>query len=246
MTQRRNADYQWDAFDPMWYQQYNYADLRDDDKKILELVRNHFLEAKLPDDARGIDVGPGANLYPSLAMLPLCADIMLVDYSASNVGWLRDELDRGYGASWDAFWQVLHEEPRYRSVEDPRSRLRAVARVEQGSVFTLPEAQWDIGTMFFVAESITGERTEFRAAMERFLASLRPGSPFAATFMANSEGYRAGRMLLPAVAVEIEDIAVCLRGLTGQVRLTKVIPSYPPLRDGYDGLILATGWTAEP
>jgi hypothetical protein len=178
-------------------------------------------------------------------MLPLCADIMLLDYSTSNVGWLQTQLDCGYGASWDAFWQVLHEEPRYRSVKDPRSRLRAVARVEQGSVFTLPEAQWDIGTMFFVAESITGELTEFRAAMERFIASLRPGSPFAATFMAKSEGSRAGRLLLPAVAVEIEDIAVCLRGLTGDVRLTKVT-SDSPLRDGYDGMIVATGWTAEP
>ena len=32
-------------------------------------------------------------------------------------------------------------------------------------MFDLPKARWDLGTMFFVAESITEDPAEFRAAV---------------------------------------------------------------------------------
>jgi hypothetical protein len=238
---RRNADYPWETFDPLSYQSHNYAALRDDDRRILELMRNHFVEAQPPPAARGIDIGCGPNLYPALAMLPFCADITLLDYAPSNVQWLRTQLDEGYRPSWDAFWQVLREQPRYATIADPRSRLRTVAHAEAGSVFDLPAGLWDIGTMFFVAESITGEPREFRDAVHGFVGALKPGAPFAAAFMADSQGSRAGAMRLPAVPVGPDDVAACLDTVAGDLRVERVTISGEPLRAGYDGMIVATG-----
>ena len=42
--------------------------------------------------------------------------------------------------------------------------------------------------MFFVAESITEDAVEFRAAVAAFVGAPTPGAPFAAAFMAGSAG----------------------------------------------------------
>src|SRR6184192_2383524 len=86
---RGNRDYPWDDFSPEEYFKYNYADMRDDDRQIVELVSDFFAKAfsnaSLPSGARGIDVGTGSNLYPALTMLPFCESLTLYEYSASNV-----------------------------------------------------------------------------------------------------------------------------------------------------------------
>jgi hypothetical protein len=236
-----NAGYDWDRFNPDWYVRHNYVELRDDDRRILQLVRDFFatvLDADKPV-SRGIDVGSGANLYPALAMQPYCQRIELRERGGQNVRWLERERPR-YSEMWDQYWTPLTRLPAYRRLEKPREDFAAKVRVRCGNLFELGPRQWDLGTMFFVAESISEQEREFKNAVERFVGSLRPGAPFAAAFMQESSGYYVDGIRFPAVAVTKADVEHCLEPLARDVETYRV-HSAKSLREGYKGMILAVG-----
>lgn len=238
-----NSDFPWDDFDSSWYYDHNYKVLRDDDRQIVEVVRDFFATLDPSSHRHGIDVGSGTNIYPALTMLPLCDKITLCEYSTSNVSWLQREI-RSYSSSWDGFWELLAKEPLYESVDSPRKMLAAKARVEPGSIFDLPESSWDIGTMFFTAESISPALAEFKTALGSFIRSLRPGAPFSAAFMENSLGYSVEARQFPAVAITANDVENGLVGDTKDLKIYRIGLTNNPLRTGYGGMILATGRVA--
>ena len=241
-TRSGNAEFSWDDFDSEWYFQHNYQTLRNDDRHIIEMLGDFFPRLRNRPGgvgARGIDVGTGTNLYPTLAMLPFADSVTMYERAASNVRWLNGEVD-SYGASWDAFWDVLATgRPAYERMRDPRSSVKAAADVRRGSIFELPTGQWHLGTMFFVAESITSMESEFRRATQRFITALTRYAPFAAAFMKRSRGYQVGGLRFPAVAIDEDDISRALHGLTHDVTLNSIDDT--TLRDGYEGMILVTG-----
>jgi hypothetical protein len=234
-----NTDCPWDDFEPDIYCEHNYGILREEDRKIVEQVRDFFASASDVYGADGLDVGTGPNLYPALAMLPLCKKITLWEHSRANVDWLRREVP-DYSQTWDPFWKVFAEKSRYERVGDPRTAIAGRTTVEKKSIFDLPRARWDVGTMFFVAESITSAKLEFERAIRKFLGALRPGSPFVIALMENSRGYQVGSHFFPAIRV---DEGVVRRKLVSYAPEVTVehIDSDGLLRDGYSGMILARG-----
>ncbi|MBX7267616.1 hypothetical protein KIF24_17290 [Micromonospora sp. Llam7] len=233
-----NSEVEWDGFDPWAYVQHNYSVLREDDREILCRIRDFFGGASV-SGAHCVDVGSGANLYPALSLLPFARSMELCEWSTANVGWLRTQIE-SYDACWDAYWQVCAEHPAYATLADPRHRLARVGRVSQLSVFDLPRHAWGAGTMFFVACSISGDRTESEHAIGRFLGALRPSSPFAAAFMLGSHGYRVGQHWFPAVALQRAEVLTSIAAGAYDVDLHEVRPT-PSLRDGYLGMLLVTG-----
>ena len=255
----------WDDFQPHSYFKQNYAFLRGDDRRFLERIRDHFGdELPSPDHPRrGIDVGSGANLYPALTMLPLCDEITLLEFGAKNCEWLSREV-RGFSSLWAPYWRTLHEHPAYSRVAPTtnaaRRALARAASVRRGSLFELPAEQparrYDVGTMFFVAESITDEQERFHEAIDAFLGCLHSGAPFAAAFMRNSRGYFVGDLEYPAFQIDESHIREYLgRRTQGDLKVETVdsrgqftsgvnLPDKAPtrkLRTGYDGMILALG-----
>jgi hypothetical protein len=252
----------WDNFHAHAYWKANYAFLRGDDRRFLERLRDFFgaEAAKLPSEVTGrfgIDVGSGANLYPALAMLPLCEKITLLEYGVKNCEWLGGEVSR-YSPYWFPYWRKLWEHPVYQKIgKNARRRLAKTAVVERGSLFDLPlrGRKYHVGTMFFVAESITDQTDEFYQALEAFLGSLTPGAPFAAAFMRNSNGYVVDDQAFPALRIDEHDVFDYLKTVDPDVVVETVNPrgqfvniqdrvdSVPTrsLRHGYDGMILALG-----
>jgi NNMT/PNMT/TEMT family protein len=245
-TTVRNRDWDWDSFDPRSYFDDNYRTVRDDDRQIVEIIRDFFAAAKLPSGARGVDVGPGANLYPSFAMLPFCESLELLEFSAANVRWLRRRqrlLRARIDHSWDPFWRVYAAHPAYRDQGRryaPLVDFRRKATVRQADVFTLPSATYDMGTMFFVACSLSTEVTEFRQAVDRFVRSLTPEAPFAAAFMTGSSGYEVGGHWFPAVPIDEDEISRSFAGIVYDDLRIHPIDSRDPLRPNV-GMVLATG-----
>lgn len=137
---------------------------------------------------------------------------------------------------------MLTELPAYQGVADPRLRLAQAADVVQGDLFTeLPQRVADLGTMFFVAESLSTEAEEFVSAVDIFAKALRPGAPFAVALMENSEGYEVGELVFPAYKIVTNDVVDCLRGhAADDLRVTR-IEDGPKLRNGYTGMLLALG-----
>jgi len=238
-----NSEVDWDAFDPEIYRDHNYRELRGDDHQIMVRMREHFAEAKLTN-AQGVDVGPGPNLYPALAMLPFCRTLDLLELSRPNVSYLRTQVAY-FDESWDDFWAVFRINAAHAAVHDPRARLREVATITQSSIFGMPEQRWDLGTMFFVACSLSTDIEEFHLATRRFVRSLKPGAPFAAAFMEGSLGYSVGTKRFPAVRIRQEDVAQSLAPVAyHDVLIERISSGDAPLRDGYSGMILALGKAA--
>src|SRR5438067_645288 len=114
-VQVKNADVPWEAFDPVAYLDHNYRDLQPEDAEILHIIRDHFSDHfrnRVDGPVSGIDVGAGANLYPSLAMLPWCDEITLFEHAPANVEYLRSQIDN-YHENWDKFWDTLCENEAY-------------------------------------------------------------------------------------------------------------------------------------
>ena len=177
------------------------------------------------------------------ALAPYCRSITLRDFAQPNVDWLQREITKRFRPSWYDFWDVLSGEGEYKSVPDPREYLAERVSYERGSIFDLPKHAYDIGTMFFVAESITADQREFESAVSAFVHSLRSGAPFAAAFMKGSRGYRVDTESYPAVAIDSDRVRDCLAGIAYdvEIRVIELHETDEPLRDGYDGMILATG-----
>jgi len=248
----RNADAPWDTFSSQDYWRHNYEAVQPEDREIIGRVSNFFIRAFSGRTRvqHAIDVGSGANLYPALLMLPWTDQILLSDFSASNVGWLRRQvLDDDSGWDWQPFWHEMDKREGYNQIGDPRKQLgeaclaeQGLAGVEKRSVFDLPRAQWQLGTMFFVAESITQERTEFHAALRGFVGALTPGAPFAATFMAESTGYPVAGIPFPALPVTPDDIIDHFSRLGTSDLDVYLNQTQHRVRPGYTGMIVATGF----
>jgi len=237
-----NAAFDWDHFDPEAYVASNYADhVRDDDRRILQLVRDYFasrLDPRQPVPVGG-DVGSGANLYPAFTMLPFCRQVVLYEHGRANVQWLERQRP-SYADFWAPYWHILQTRDAYDSVADPRHEFSRKAVVQKNSLFKLGRREWDLATMFFVAESITDQENEFQTALRRFVRVLKPGAPFAAAFMENSSGYYVGGLRFPAVLVDEVDIKTYLTPLTDELHVTRV-QTAQPLRDDHHAMILALG-----
>ncbi|WP_161952611.1 SCO2525 family SAM-dependent methyltransferase [Actinoplanes sp. TFC3] len=242
-TRISNDGVDWDQFDSAAYFDHNYGSLRDDDRHIIEIVSDFFQEQKrrYPDQWRhkAIDVGAGANLYPALTMLPFAAEITLYERAATNCDWLQRQKAEP-NESWWQFWsEMTNGRDDYRAIKDPLNLLSRRAQVKKGNIFNLPEDEYDMGTMFFVAESITNRDDEFKRALRTFIGSLRNHAPFAAAFMKDSSGYRVGNITFPAFSVGEQDIERQLSELARDVSIRPIESN--GLRDGYGGMIVATG-----
>jgi hypothetical protein len=62
--------------------------------------------------------------------------------------------------------------------------------------------------------------------------------------MESSLGYDVGTRRFPAVAVTVSDVENCLTADTEDFTIHRIGLTNKPLRDGYGGMILATGRVA--
>jgi hypothetical protein len=234
-----NDDVAWDTFDSEAYFQHNYGHLLPEDAAIIRIVADHFHNwAPRQWRTNAIDVGSGTNLYPALTMLPFVGRVTLYERAHTNREWLIHQLRRP-AESWHTFWDQLQGRSEYDRIAKPFEQLSSRAEVEKGNLFNLEQDSYDLGTMFFVAESISTRMEEFERAIKRFIGSLTSGAPFAATFMRDSSGYEVGSQWFPACSINEDDVRRCLTRIA-QIDGIDTIDSHD-LRDGYNGMIVATG-----
>lgn len=246
----RNAEAPWSDFSSQDYWHHNYETVQPEDQEIIGRVSRFFTGAfadRRPA-RRAIDVGSGTNLYPALLMLPWTEQILLSDHTESNVRWLVRHVMADHASwTWQPFWELCEGEG-YDRISEPRKQLRVAcdskpgcAGIEQHSVFDLPRAQWQLGTMFFVAESITEDPAEFRAAIRGFVRALESGAPFAATFMAGSDGYPVAGTAFPALHINPDDVTERFAEFGASELSVELTKARPEVREGYEGMIVATG-----
>ncbi len=136
--------------------------------------------------------------------------------------------------------------PGYETVRQPRRRLAAGCEIRRLSIFDLPRRTWDLGSMYFVADGMTEDEAEFEQAVRSFLDALTPGAPFMMAFMEGSEGYDVSGVGFPSVRVTRASLGDLLGRLpVVGTDVLRTDNSARPLRSGYDGMLLVTGYVSD-
>lgn len=238
---RGNSEYDWAAFEPEAYFEHYYADPHPDDDCLTRLAATTLMRAAPDGDGLNIvDIGTGPSLIPFLCAAPRAATLTSWEFSAANIAWLKEELSRSKTrAQWLHFWTSVRAA--YQGDKelpaDPGPLLRAKCEFAQGSIFDLPERQWDAATMFFCAESITEKRPEFEAACASFAGCVKPGGTLAAAFLVRSSGYTVGERRYPAIDVCAGAIEDVFRGLTSYAEVQQIGVAEHEIRSGYTGAL---------
>ncbi|GAA4618306.1 SCO2525 family SAM-dependent methyltransferase [Actinoallomurus liliacearum] len=242
---RGNGAFDWGRFNARVYWGDNFSSLRGDDREMLERGVRWFDASTGGQLLHGVDGGAGASVGLALAQLPFCRRLTLLDFSPDVVDYLRAQVRR-LGEEWEPFWEVVRPIVEHRIGDRDfawaRTRLNKIAKVRHGSILTdLPAGHFDLGTMGFVAESISEQHSEFDKANEMFLRALKPGAPFFAEYMENSQGYVVDGIRWPATSVGVDDVRAALTERATKLRVDRLDPDPKPLRPGYTGYVVATG-----
>ena len=233
----RNADVRWDDFDTSGYVADNYESLHDLDRQIITELSPHYAALPPAALATALDVGTGPNLYPLMLAAAASRRLESVEPSAANRAYLDRLCRRGPDACWLEFWRLCRElNPAL--PDDLGQVLRGVA-VRRGDAFTLPRARYELVSMFFVAESVTGVRQEFEEICRRFAAAAAPGGHLVAAFMAGMPSYELGGEVLPSYPIDEDALTGALRGLAEGLDVRRLPPD-PTLPYEHDGVLLLT------
>ncbi|MBO2465783.1 hypothetical protein [Actinomadura violacea] len=239
-----NAQATWSEFNSAAYHGDNYRIIRGDDRTMLLTTVEWFARSGA-QGCHGFDAGAGANLYPALAMLPFCDKITLLEFSPTNVRYLRRQVRR-LDDSWEQFWEPVRPFAGGRDFAWARQRLAAITEVTPGSILTGPPVrEFTLGTMFWVAESLSNLPEEYEQANHNFLGALTPGAPYCAAYMEKSEGYVVDGIRYPATPVGKEDVTGSLSPRSSELAVRHFDPDPAPIRPGEPGYLVATGRVKE-
>ncbi|HVZ99396.1 MAG TPA: hypothetical protein VG841_03670 [Caulobacterales bacterium] len=238
-----NSAYDWSKFDSEAYFQHYYGEPHPDDDQVVRLIVDAF--KKLPEDLeRSIDVGTGPNLFPLFSVMPRVRSLTAWEYAASNVAWLKQELESSsLRSQWRHWWDVARDEygAGYDLPDNPIPALKLKTEVRQGSIFDLPERQWDAATMFFCAESITRDRAEFERATACFARSVKSGGFLVGAFLVHSGGYVVADRPFPVLSLTSDEIIAAFSQHATDVRVEQIGIVEREIRSGYSGFVFLTG-----
>lgn len=240
-----NADYQWAQFDSEAYFQHYYGEPHPDDDRVIRCAVAAMKRATpLGADLDIVDVGTGPNLIPLFCALPRARCLTVWEYAESNVAWLQAEMQHDeMRPQWCHFWRVTREayQSDYPLPDNPIPELRAKTTVRQGSIFDMPERMWDVATMFFCAESITGRQDEFEAACSAYARSVKKGGTLMAAFLVRSKGYVVADRPFPVLNISAEAIKPVFARHASDLKAEMIGIVEREIRSGYSGFVFLTG-----
>lgn len=236
-----NSAYDWSKFDSEAYFQHYYGDPHPDDDLVVRLTVEAF-KAQPSPIARSIDIGTGPNLFPLFSVAPRVGSLTAWEYAGSNVTWLQRELvSTTLRPQWRHWWDVARAAYGEELPDNPIPMLKAKTEVRQGSIFDLPEREWDAATMFFCAESITRDRAEFERATACFARCVKTGGFLLGCFLVHSGGYVVADRPFPVLSLTAEEIIAAFSQHATDVRSEMIGIVEREIRSGYSGFVFLTG-----
>jgi hypothetical protein len=237
-----NSDVAWNDFDTESYVADNYATLHDFDRHIITALSPYYRSLAPRSVARSLDVGTGPNLYPLMLAAAASRRQEVLERSARNVAYLRRAGHEGADPTWAPFWRLSRQlNPALPT--DLDGVLRGLT-VHQGDAFHLPPGRYGLVSMFFMAESVTGDRDEFEHLSHRFAQAAAPGGHLVAAFMAGMPEYELGGQRLPSFDLDRHTLEAVMRPVTRQLRVWQ-LPADPTLPYRHDGVLLLTARALE-
>ena len=232
-----NADVAWDGFDTRSYVADNYASLHEVDRRIITTLAPFYRSLPSGSVRTALDVGTGPNLYPLMLAGAASRQIHVIEHSAANVEHLRAVCAQGADPGWLPFWQLCRD--LLPELPADLAQVLSRVRVSQGSAFALPARRYDLASMFFVAESVTGERDEFELLTQRFVRAAVPGGRLVAAFMAGMPQYELAGEVLPSFPLDEAGLEHVVGPLTTDLTIER-LPADPTIPYEHDGVLLMT------
>jgi hypothetical protein len=232
-----NRDVAWNHFDTAGYVADNYATLHDFDRRIITTLSPYYRSLEPGSLGRSLDVGTGPNLYPLMLAGAATRWQEVLEYSTRNVAYLERSRRTGADRAWAPFWQLCRElDPALPAdLDQVLDRLT----VHHGNAFDLPRGRYDLVSMFFMAESVTGDREEFEELSHRFADAAARGGHLVAAYMAGMPKYELGGEILPSFPLDRHTLEAVMRPVTRQLRIWELPPD-PTLPYEHDGVLLLT------
>lgn len=243
---RRNRDVAWHRFATEEYLADNYTRLHDLDRRIITALSPYYAALSPRTLASSLDIGTGPNLYPLMLAAAASRRLCVLEHSARNVAYLRRVREEGAESSWAPFWRLCRGlDP---ALPDDLDAVLRRVRVRHGSAFDLAPARprvrsgWrghQLVSMFFVAESVTGDREEFEQLSRCFAAAAAPGGHLVAAYMAGMPHYRLGGQTLPSYPLDRAGLEAVMRPITEDLRVEQ-LPADEELPYEHEGVLLLT------
>ncbi|MEV7081142.1 class I SAM-dependent methyltransferase [Streptomyces sp. NPDC093516] len=235
-----NDDVDWDRWPVADYLAENYREVHASDAAVMAHHAAFYRALPAGGIARAVEFGAGPNLYPLMLASAACRRIDAVEAGASNVAYLQDQICHRIDASWLPFHALCRRlDPRV-----PATPAGALAPVDivHADARALPPGRYELGSMHFVAESVTEDFAEFADFCRAFVRAVAPGGYLVAAFMENMPTYRIGpASRWPGCPVGPATISEVFTPLTRDLHLTHIDPD-PALPDhGDSGMVLLTG-----
>lgn len=189
----------WSSFDPDIYVADNYLTVANEDRVILEKLTDFYASLD-QTDLRIAEVGGGPNLYPLLAALPKAQQILVLEFGARNIDYVRRQLV-DLSENWLEFWALLAARDDAYANLDPASALAETVTLVQGSIYEDTagyEQAFDVVSTHFCLESITSTEDGFVRGLNAVAAMTKPGGRLIASFLKGSDGYSVGEYEFPA------------------------------------------------
>lgn len=247
----RNRFKSFDNFDPFEYAMRNYGGEKalTDDQDICRMVA--FSLKHLDMQAKtAADVGCGPNPYPAMLLLPHAETIDLFEYSKPNRDYMdaffRGTLAANHIEMWHKFETHMVEGggDAYIGVFDAvrnMARKRSI-QIAQGDIFKLPANSWDIISSYFVGDSISVYREDYRNSIASLTQALTEEGLLITANMLNSKdhiGYNAGdESLFPNISQTTNEIKQAYLDNNLYSIVIETGHSRRTARDGYDGMAL--------
>lgn len=234
----KNANVNWDEFDPYIYLKQYYEMILAQDKEIVaNLVK--FYKKNQPK-GRFLEIGCGPNLFPVFAALPYADKIDIVEFGEKNILYLKQQFVSFHNI-WLKWIDLLKELDNVYNNIDFNQCFRQKVIINQGTIFDLPQNKYDAVSMHFVAECLTGDLKEFNKANRKIVESIKPGGIFFASFMENSQGYNSPGKPFPAVAIDADDIRESIGSLSKDLNIQKIESGPGIVKTIHTGILIACG-----
>lgn len=253
----------WDNFDPIEYVKRNYGEILPEDRMIIEKVITELKSMQLRKILLAADVGTGPNFYPAMLLASVLQPggcIELIEFSKPNLDFMGALLDDPSGEydntaqlgqsnsintreiwqKFDALIAEIGNEPRFTNTF---ARASTAAISIPGNIFKLPVSAYDFVSSYFVAESITCDKSECVKALTSLINSVRPRGGFMVALMVGSLGYSAGeKTFFPAVNLAANDIRNILNDIPGiSAKVFTINSAAKKARPGYTEMAIVVG-----
>jgi hypothetical protein len=239
-----------DNFDPYEYTMRNYgkAEALKDDQDICKVVSFALTNLGIRD-ADVVDVGSGPNPYPAGLLLPFARSIELLEYAKPNRNYMREflkgTLQQEYAKIWPKFERHM-QEGGGDLYEGIFNRLQLAARegrvaVKRGNIFQLPKKKWRIASQYFVDDSISIYRSDYREAVASMCEAIEDEGLVISGNMLNDKahiGYNAGNgRKFPNISQNATELK---QAYTDNEMYSLVIPvgDERKAREGYHGMVV--------